>query len=72
MALLALLSLPLAVLGFWWYARRARRIGGGQSLMTPFQEMWDPIGHTTSIEIQLEAERSPERPTPGDPPQVHS
>jgi hypothetical protein len=68
MALLALLSLPLAVLGFWWYARRARRIGGGQSLMTPFQEMWDPIGHKTSIEIQIEAERSPERSAPGDPP----
>jgi hypothetical protein len=68
MALLALLSLPLSVAGFWWYARRARRIGGGQSLMTPFQEMWDPIAHHTSIEIRLEAERSPETPAPGDPP----
>lgn len=63
----ALLSLPLFLAGFTWYALRARRTGSGQSLMAPFEEMWDPIAHQTNIEIQLEAERTPETPSPGDP-----
>jgi hypothetical protein len=66
--LVAFLSLPLGLAGFAWYAVRARRTGSGQSLMAPFEEIWDPIAHKTNIEIQVEAERSPETPSPGDPP----
>ncbi|MEU4741000.1 hypothetical protein AB0G02_11130 [Actinosynnema sp. NPDC023658] len=64
----SLLSLPLCLAGFVWYAVRARRSGGGQSLMSPFQEIWDPIAHRTTIEVQAEAERTPQTPSPGDPP----
>ncbi|MFD8500620.1 hypothetical protein [Amycolatopsis sp. NPDC059657] len=62
------LSLPLFLAAFAWYAVRARRAGSGQSLMGPFEEIWDPIAHKTNIEIQIEAQRSPETPSPGDPP----
>jgi len=61
------LSLPLFLAGFAWYAVRARRAGSGQSLLAPIEEMWDPIAHRTNIEIQIEAERTPETPSPGDP-----
>jgi hypothetical protein len=64
----AFLSLPLFLAGFAWYAVRARRSGSGQSLLAPIEEIWDPIAHKTNIEIQIEAERSPEAPSPGDPP----
>ncbi|MDR6592503.1 hypothetical protein ACFFSW_25630 [Saccharothrix longispora] len=64
----SLLSLPLSLAGFAWYAVRARRSGGGQSLVSPFQEIWDPVAHRTSIEIRAEAERTPQTPSPGDPP----
>lgn len=64
----SLLSLPLCLAGFVWYAVRARRSGGGQSLMSPFEEIWDPISHRTNIEVQVEAERTPQTPSPGDPP----
>jgi hypothetical protein len=64
----SLLSLPLTLAGFVWYAVRARRTGGGQSLMSPFEEIWDPIAHRTNIEIRVEAERTPQAPSPGDPP----
>ncbi|MEV6912570.1 hypothetical protein [Amycolatopsis sp. NPDC051071] len=64
----AFLSLPLFLAGFAWYAVRARRCGSGQSLMGPFEEIWDPIAYKTNIEIQIEAERSPEAPAPSDPP----
>jgi hypothetical protein len=67
-AVAALLSLPLCLAGFVWYAVRARRSGGGQSLMSPFEEIWDPVAHRTNIEIQIEAERTPQTPSPGDPP----
>jgi hypothetical protein len=64
----SLLSLPLCLAGFVWYAVRARRSGGGQSIMSPFEEIWDPITHRTNVEIQIEAERTPQTPSPGDPP----
>ena len=67
-ALATLLSLPLCVAGFAWYGVRARRGGGGQSLLSPLEEIWDPVSHRTNIEIRIEAERSPETPSPGDPP----
>jgi len=66
--LAAFLSLPLFLTAFAWYAVRARRSGSGQSLLAPFEEIWDPIAHKTNIEIQIEAQRSPETPAPGDPP----
>ncbi|WP_414939136.1 hypothetical protein [Amycolatopsis sp. cmx-11-51] len=64
----AFLSLPLFLAGFAWYAARARSRGVGGSLLAPIEEIWDPISHKTNIEIQIEAERSPETPSPGDPP----
>ncbi|MDX3659267.1 hypothetical protein PV646_18325 [Streptomyces sp. ID05-26A] len=64
----AFLSVPLTLAAFTWYALRARRTGSGQSLMAPFEEIWDPVSHRTNIEIQAEAERTPETPSPGDPP----
>ncbi|MFI9813783.1 hypothetical protein [Saccharothrix variisporea] len=67
-AIATLSSIPLCVAAFAWYAKRARRTGTGQSLMTPFEEIWDPIAHRTTIEIQVESQRSPETPSPGDPP----
>ncbi|MBE1576897.1 hypothetical protein ACFORH_06975 [Amycolatopsis roodepoortensis] len=66
----AFLSLPLFLAGFAWYAARARRAGVSQSLLAPIEEIWDPISHKTNIEIQIEAERSPETPSPGDPPEL--
>ncbi|AUI59081.1 hypothetical protein [Amycolatopsis sp. BJA-103] len=68
----AFLSLPLFLAGFAWYAVRARRCGVSQSLLAPIEEIWDPIAHKTNIEIQIEAERSPETPSPGDPPEMLS
>jgi hypothetical protein len=64
----AFLSLPLFLAGFAWYAVRARRSGSSQFLLAPIEEIWDPIAHKTNIEIQIEAQRSPETPSPGDPP----
>ncbi|EMD25611.1 hypothetical protein C791_4504 [Amycolatopsis azurea DSM 43854] len=49
---------------------RARARGVSQSLLAPIEEIWDPISHKTNIEIQIEAERSPETPSPGDPPEL--
>ncbi|GAB3743850.1 hypothetical protein GCM10027598_77500 [Amycolatopsis oliviviridis] len=66
----AFLSLPLFLAGFAWYAVRARSRGVSQSLLAPIEEIWDPISHKTNIEIQIEAERSPETPSPGDPPEL--
>ncbi|KOV82527.1 hypothetical protein [Nocardia sp. NRRL S-836] len=63
----AFLSLPLFLAGFVWYALRARRSGSGQSLMGPFEEIWDPIAHRTNIEVRAEDERQAEAPAPGDP-----
>jgi hypothetical protein len=65
-----LLSLPLFLAAFAWYAVRARRSGSGHSLMGPFEELWDPIAHKTNIEIQIESQRSPQTPSPGDPPDL--
>jgi hypothetical protein len=69
-AIATLSSLPLCMAAFAWYAKRARRTGTGQSLMTPFEEIWDPITHRTVIEVQAEAQRTPETPSPGDPPEL--
>ncbi|WP_181777331.1 hypothetical protein [Amycolatopsis pittospori] len=68
--LAAFLSLPLFLAGFAWYAVRARKRGVPGSLLAPIEEIWDPISHKTNIEIQIEAERSPETPAPGDPPEL--
>ncbi|SFR27990.1 hypothetical protein SAMN04488564_112101 [Lentzea waywayandensis] len=65
--LAAFLSVPLGLAGFVLYAVRARRRGGGGSMLSPIEEIWDPISHRTNIEIQVEGERSPETPSPGDP-----
>ncbi|MFJ8962318.1 hypothetical protein ACIRG5_23295 [Lentzea sp. NPDC102401] len=65
--LAAFLSVPLGLAGFVLYAVRARRSGGGGSMLSPIEEIWDPISHRTNIEIQVEGERSPETPSPGDP-----
>lgn len=51
----AFLSLPLTLAGFTWYALRARRTGSGQSLMAPFEEIWDPVAHRTNVEVHAEA-----------------
>ncbi|WP_394617728.1 hypothetical protein JNUCC0626_01125 [Lentzea sp. JNUCC 0626] len=70
--LAAFLSLPLTLAAFTWYARRARRTGSGQSLMAPFEEIWDPVAHRTNVEVHAEAQKTPETPAPGDPPQGES
>ncbi|RZQ63911.1 hypothetical protein [Amycolatopsis suaedae] len=67
-ALAAFLCVPVFLAAFAWYAVRARRSGGGQSLMAPFEEIWDPIANKTNIEIQVESQRHPDVPSPGDPP----
>jgi hypothetical protein len=36
--------------------------------MAPFEEIWDPIAHRTNIEVQIEAQRAPQAPSPGEPP----
>ncbi|MGZ3145447.1 hypothetical protein ACVDFE_26315 [Lentzea chajnantorensis] len=66
----ALLSLPLFLAGFAWYAHRARRSGSGHSLMAPFEEIWDPVAHRTNVEVHAEAQRQDEAPAPGDPVRV--
>jgi hypothetical protein len=67
-ALAAFLCVPLCVAAFAWYAVRARRAGSGQTLMAPFDELYDPATHKTNVEIQVEARRAPETPAPGDLP----
>jgi hypothetical protein len=64
----ALASVPLTLAGFTWYALRARRTGSGQSLMAPFEEIWDPVAHRTNVEVHEQARRTPQAPSPGDPP----
>ncbi|MGY1806229.1 hypothetical protein ACI8AF_02560 [Blastococcus sp. SYSU D00669] len=55
----------LALLG-----RRARRRGIPGSVLAPLEEIWDPVAHRTSIEVQVHAERQAPAPAPGDPPRT--
>ncbi|MFB7719479.1 hypothetical protein [Nocardia sp. NPDC056100] len=47
---------------------RARRLRlGGGSVLGPFQEMWDPGGRRTQIDIEVQAEQAAPAPAPDDP-----
>jgi hypothetical protein len=49
-------------------ARRVRRrgVGGGYSLMGPFEEMWHPGGLDARLQTGTEEERPAPMPSPGD------
>ncbi|MCS7475659.1 hypothetical protein ACFFQW_35250 [Umezawaea endophytica] len=67
-AVATLACLPVSLAVFAWFAARARRQGGGHSLMAPFEDMWDPGSHRTHIEVQVRHDRRAPAPAPGDPP----
>jgi len=54
--------------GYWLLGRRARRRGIGGSVLAPFEEVWDPRAHRTTIEVQVLAEREAPAPAPGGRP----
>ncbi|WP_431954311.1 hypothetical protein [Nocardia lijiangensis] len=66
--LLSVVPIVLVPLGFAWAVTRARRRGLGGSIVGPFQEMWDPGGARSRIEIEIQAEQEAPAPSPGDPP----
>ncbi|WP_067845702.1 hypothetical protein [Nocardia lijiangensis] len=66
--LLSVVPLVLVPLGFAWAVTRARRRGLGGSIVGPFQEMWDPGGARTRIDIEIQSEQEAPAPSPGDPP----
>ena len=53
--------------GCLWLGRRARRRGIRGSVLAPLEEIWDPVTHRTTIEVQVQAERERRRP-PGRTP----
>jgi hypothetical protein len=57
-----LVPAALLVLG-----RRARRRGLGATVMGPWEEIWDPVAHRTSVEVRVQAERMTPPPAPADP-----
>jgi hypothetical protein len=61
----AVLLVPAALL---WLGRRARSRGLGSTAMGPWEEIWDPVAHRTSVEVRVQAERSAPPPAAGDPP----
>ena len=61
----AVLAVPAGCL---WLGRRARRRGIHGSVLAPLEEIWDPVVHRTTIEVQVQAEREQPAPSPGDPP----
>ncbi|MGY1620934.1 hypothetical protein ACI789_01910 [Geodermatophilus sp. SYSU D00965] len=61
-------ALVLVPAGWAWLGARARRRGIGGSVMAPLEEVWDPVAHRTSVEVQVLAERAAPAPAPGDPP----
>jgi hypothetical protein len=63
-----LAALGLVPAGYAWLGARARRLGVGPVVLAPLQEIWDPIAHNTSVEVQVLAEREAPAPAPGDPP----
>jgi hypothetical protein len=63
--LAALVAVPA---GVFLLGRRARRRGIGGSVMSPFEEIWDPVAHRTQVEVQIQAEQAAPAPAPGDPP----
>ena len=52
--------------GYAWLGARARRRGIGGSVLAPLEEVWDPVAHRTTIEVQVQAEREGPAPAPGD------
>lgn len=67
---LQVLGFCLFLAAFAWFARRARRHGGGHSLMAPIEEIWAPADHKTHIEVLAEADRMAPAFSPGDPPDL--
>lgn len=61
----AVIAVPAGCL---WLGRRARRRGIRGSVLSPLEEIWDPVTHRTTIEVQVQAEREAPAPSPGEPP----
>jgi hypothetical protein len=61
-------ALILVPAGYAWLGARARRRGVSGSLLSPLEELYDPVVHNTQIEIQVEAELPATAPVAGDPP----
>jgi hypothetical protein len=68
LGLAVLAALVLVPAGYSVLGARARRLGVGHVVLAPLQEIWDPIAHNTSVEVQALAEREAPAPAPGDPP----
>jgi hypothetical protein len=54
--------------GVFLLGRRARRRGIRASLFAPLEELYDPVVHRTTIEVQVLAERESPAPSPDDRP----
>ena len=69
MAVTAVIALFGGVLGgLVLLARRVRSrgVGGGYSVMGPFEEMWHPGGLDSRLETATQQERPAPTPSPGD------
>jgi hypothetical protein len=68
LALAVFAALVLVPAGYAWLGTRARRRGLGHTVLSPLEEIWDPVAHRTNIEVHVQAERQEPAPAPGDPP----
>ena len=61
-------ALVLVPAGYALLGASARRRGLGYVVMSPLEEVWDPVAHNTHVEVHVLAEREAPAPAPGDPP----
>ncbi|HEY2190921.1 MAG TPA: hypothetical protein VGH76_01285 [Actinomycetospora sp.] len=54
------------------FAARARRGGGGASVMGPFEEMWHPAARRARVEVEVAEERRVPTPSPDGPAGLRS
>jgi hypothetical protein len=66
--LLTLAGFGAVVGGLAWVGSRARRRGVGGSVLGAVDEIFHPAAYQPRIEVQQQAERKVNTPSPGDPP----
>jgi hypothetical protein len=66
--IVSLLVVGGVVAGLPLLAARARRRGGGASLLGPFEEMWHPAARRAHLEVEVAEERRVPTPSPGTIP----
>ena len=66
--LITLAGFAAVVGGLAWLGLRARRRGVGGSVLGAVDEIFHPAAYQPRIEVQQQAERKVNAPSPGDPP----